>query len=1584
MKKVLSLVLVFAMLLSTCVTAIATQIPSTAKGIFTLSTASTSYFVGDTVDVTISFRSTDAIQALGIAEFKYNSDALEFVDFSAYDEGIKSDMMMHVPPDTANMAITIMLSSSKKYDSDVKICTMTFKVKDNAPEGTYQISAASTIDSDDTLGYVVPAEIAVSKKSIEGLSFEGAEFTYDGTAKALAVTGAPADATVSYESADFDADGKAIDAGTYNIKATVKKDGYKDWTKEAVLKINPKTISVTGLAAESKVYDGTNIAALTGGELSGLVARDAADQYCEEHSCYRIKCAIPFEGTFADANAGNNKAVTVPTITLDGCSKDNYVVTQPIGLKANITKAPITITADNKTKKVGQNDPELTYTVNGNLASGDAITGKLERAAGEEVKKYDITIGTLAINDNYDITFNKGIFEIFDRTVQNVLVDGVVTEKTYGDDGFKITVTPDRVSNLNNFNITSSNTNVAEIDANGNVTIKNAGATTISVKQAGNAEYAPFEKTWTLTVKKLPITITADNKTKKIGQNDPQLTYTLNGNLVNGDAITGKLERAAGEEVKKYDITIGTLAINDNYDITFNKGIFEIFDRTVQNVLVDGVVTEKTYGDDGFKITVTPDGASNLNNFDITSSNTNVAEIDANGNVTIKNAGATTISVKQAGNAEYAPFEKTWTLAVKKLPITITAENKTKKIGQNDPELTYVLTGALIGEDVVTGALERAAGEEIGVYDINIGSLAINDNYEITFNKGVFEILDKTPQNVLVDGVVTEKTYGDDGFKVTVTPDAESRLDNFTFASSDTNVAEIAIDGTVTIKNAGTTTISVVEAGNAEYAPFEKAWTLTVNKVAVTITADNKAKKIGQNDPELTYVLTGSLIGEDVVTGALERAAGEEIGVYDINIGSLAINDNYEITFNKGVFEILDKTPQVITIEEVGEKTYGDEPFALVVTADSVSGLDTYTYTTNNADVADVAADGVVTINSVGNATITVYQAGNEEYAATQATIEIVVNPAAATITAVDIDNKTATIEGILASDTADVELDFDSIKTTVISSEKTIVDGVAVITSTVKVTNFVLKGEKAENYTVDKDASLTTTVVTEAISDNLTPDENVTVNAAPVDDKTIIVTDVVVNPEAEVQKVTVDTTAIADSKVNTVAMPANSIDAIIKAHEDAVLEIILKDGSAENKTSTISLNKAALNTVYASVYASVYEQGIAVPTVSISVDHTPRAELESAQQTIFDTVSTKTPVVYTLNIVDSLGNSLISQGMGGFGNGGFATVKLPYAKPAGSGNVIVKHLDDFGTLTNVANPIYDVAAQLVSITLGHFSDYLIYTEPVVSLGGGGGIVKYTVKFESNGGSAVKSVSVNKNAVVAEPATPAKEGFKFDGWYTDKELTTAYDFTTKVTKNITLYAKWTEIETEEPEVTTKLTFKDIAETDWFYNNVKFVVDNKLMNGIDADFFAPNATLTRAMLVTILYRNEGEPATNRSIPFADVDMGSWYANAVSWAKQNGIVNGVNDVDFAPDSYITREQIATIMFRYAQYKGMDAITMEENLHFADANEISEYAVSAMNWAVGKGLMKGRTETTINPKDNATRAEIAAVLQRFIEAK
>lgn len=279
--------------------------------------------------------------------------------------------------------------------------------------------------------------------------------------------------------------------------------------------------------------------------------------------------------------------------------------------------------------------------------------------------------------------------------------------------------------------------------------------------------------------------------------------------------------------------------------------------------------------------------------------------------------------------------------------------------------------------------------------------------------------------------------------------------------------------------------------------------------------------------------------------------------------------------------------------------------------------------------------------------------------------------------------------------------------------------------------------------------------------------------------------------------------------------------------------------------------------------------------------------------------------------------------------------------------------------------------------------------------------VRYTVKFDTGGGKIITSQTVIKNNRATEPKTPAKDGFIFDGWYTDSQCTARYNFNTQVTGNITLYAKWTAEETEKPGENPKEEqeeqkedeqkpqadnwknpFTDVTESDWFFDGVKYISENGLMSGMDDTEFAPNLTLTRGMLVTVLYRLSGETAVNKGIPFADVTAGSYYADAVSWAQQNKIILGISETEFAPDENITREQIAVILYRFAEFMGYDISAGADISAYADYNEITGYALSAMRYAVGSGLMKGKTETTLNPKDNATRAEIAAILGRFIK--
>ncbi len=180
-----------------------------------------------------------------------------------------------------------------------------------------------------------------------------------------------------------------------------------------------------------------------------------------------------------------------------------------------------------------------------------------------------------------------------------------------------------------------------------------------------------------------------------------------------------------------------------------------------------------------------------------------------------------------------------------------------------------------------------------------------------------------------------------------------------------------------------------------------------------------------------------------------------------------------------------------------------------------------------------------------------------------------------------------------------------------------------------------------------------------------------------------------------------------------------------------------------------------------------------------------------------------------------------------------------------------------------------------------------------------------------------------------------------------------------------------------------MSFTDIRSTDWFYDAVKYMFDNELMNGVSDTLFAPNTELTRAMFVTILHRIEGTPSASASVTFADVEDGAWYEDAVKWASSNGIVNGYSDVQFAPNDSVTREQMAAIMFRYATYKGYDISNRAELDQFIDSDEVSAWATEAMKWATGSALINGKGGGLLDPVGSATRAEVATIIMRFVEA-
>lgn len=258
---------------------------------------------------------------------------------------------------------------------------------------------------------------------------------------------------------------------------------------------------------------------------------------------------------------------------------------------------------------------------------------------------------------------------------------------------------------------------------------------------------------------------------------------------------------------------------------------------------------------------------------------------------------------------------------------------------------------------------------------------------------------------------------------------------------------------------------------------------------------------------------------------------------------------------------------------------------------------------------------------------------------------------------------------------------------------------------------------------------------------------------------------------------------------------------------------------------------------------------------------------------------------------------------------------------------------------------------------------------PVKISNSGDGVAKVDKSYASAGDKVTITVTPGRNATVQHIAVTDEDGERL-------KLTENRDGTYSFTMpsgTVNVYVRFSG---------SGLPFADVPSGSWYYDDVAYVYDTGLMTGLTATAFGPNLSTTRGMIVTILWRMENEPVAKHGCPFADVRRGSYYEQAIAWASENGIVTGFDASTFAPDRAITREQLAAILFRFAAYRGMDAVTLRENLSsFQDQAAISAYAVSALNWAVGEGLMQG-TGDKLEPTGSATRAQVAAMLRRFIQ--
>lgn len=352
--------------------------------------------------------------------------------------------------------------------------------------------------------------------------------------------------------------------------------------------------------------------------------------------------------------------------------------------------------------------------------------------------------------------------------------------------------------------------------------------------------------------------------------------------------------------------------------------------------------------------------------------------------------------------------------------------------------------------------------------------------------------------------------------------------------------------------------------------------------------------------------------------------------------------------------------------------------------------------------------------------------------------------------------------------------------------------------------------------------------------------------------------------------------------------------------------------------------------------------------------------------------------------------------------NGKKITVKLPL--PSSFTPVQIKHtsssdgsVEYFLSTPKRGAKTFTIEDGCAVFTITKFSTFEVsgtqtYVEP--SSGGpgssGGSISTPTtyavnVNAATNGAVAADKKTASKGTTVTVTASPSK-GYVVDAVkVVDKdgkdvavtEKDGKYVFTMPASA-VTVTGSF-KAETPAPA---GLPFTDVKSGNWFYDAVKYAYAQGLMTGTSATTFAPNGTMNRAMIVTVLYRLEKSPAVTGASKFTDVPAGQWYSDAVAWAAANKIVNGYDETTFGPMNAVTREQMAAILFRYEQVKGLENVTLEENLNrFPDQNKISAYAIPALQWAVGQKIINGNADGTLDPTGTATRAQVAQIFTNLL---
>ncbi|MBE6945023.1 MAG: hypothetical protein E7459_02920 [Ruminococcaceae bacterium] len=1542
----------------------------------------------------------------------------------------------------------------------------------SANAGTTEVTVtALTLGGNDARNYMLtgtaPAtatgEIA---KATATFTTASKTVSYDGYEKVLEINvktnnGLTADYTVTYSTADG---ANPVLPGTYTV--TVTLTDAVNYTAD-VTGLEGKTLTITAAKQQSFTVSGLEDG-IRYGDTKILTAEGA-----EGEVTFEI-----IEGTAATVTesgeltaVGTGKVVILATSVKEGFEDKVVKVTVTVG-KRLITASLESVTdrvyngstVVDATVKLENTIPEDDVTVSGIIAE------MMTPGVGEN-KTVSITVSGLSGTkaDFYELTNTtlRGTVNIAPRTVEAIAF--TVSDKVY--DG----TTDAEVVNITLTGILGSD----QVTATAKVSFQDASAgenktvrlVDVALTGADARNYRIADTTAvtvnTPTIHKAVVTVFCPETTTYTYDGTAKAVYVsalANGKAFNGYTVSYMLDGVAAEPVNVGTYTM-VITLNDavNYELAPYTGKLVIEPATQDEATMEGIPDRVYYGDD---FTVTVPGTSGSVSYEITGA----ATMDENGKVTAKDVGTITIKATiTMANYKDQVITRTFTAYPRVLTATATAANRTYN-GKNDVEVTISLSNVVTGDNVTATAQGQMATSDAGTDKlVYVTGITLSDNVHYTLENTNLQTTVDIARIVInsITATAQDKIYdGTDEAAVTVTGSSDILSgDEVTITATGRFASANAGKHTVTVTP---TAITGPKAQNYRLASgltgTAQAEILPATVIFEVGTAsfiyDGKVKAV-----EVTAELNGKSFTGFTVSYA--PAEPVNVGTYTVTV---TLNDsrNYVGAPEAFTMEILPADQEKLVIAGMpGVVDYG-RVFTLTTNAHELA---TVTWSSSDETIATVDENGNVTVHDVDTEvtiTATSSMANHND-----ATATVTFTPVAKQVS-FRLGNLITTYDGTVQGITVEPSVEgLTDYSVTYTDERGRVVEPLdaGIYQVEVKTTGNKYSGYVLDTFTIKK-GTLAGILTVEDWTYGETANE-------PVFNMSV---------EGLRPEFTYAGTGLKDGKPHGAGQYTVTATFADRNHETLVLTADFEihkaalTVTAGDATRTYGEANPAFNLSYSGfVYGEGEQDLLVAPTATTTAatasdvgEYTIAVSGGRSENYVFSYVSGKLTIVPAEGTLTITGNShqvtvgqtmYLQAHLNGFRpnviwsssdenvavvdeNGKVAIVG------AGSATITAKLnernfvADDAtfllettrkaisllpkttvftynGMVQNVEflstdgfTPVvgenvkvtYTLTTSSEEVELRNAGTYVatyIIDDPAYA--GGGTFMVYMNKasrtlrpadLEKTYGEANPAFTIDPNGLLGDDVTDeayiarVNAMFVFTCEANDKSLEGTYPITMALAEghSLTEDQNYDFTIAAEPgnliirsitgsETCPSAHFTDLNPNAWYHEAVDYVVGHGLMNGVSDTLFAPQSSATRGMIVTILYRLEGEPEMGENV-FTDVADGAWYADAIAWANANGIVLGYGDDTFRPNQAITREEMALIMYRYAAFKGCDTHQGADLSGYSDAQTVSPWAKDAMAWANAAGLIQGRTETTLAPKGTATRVELATILMRLIE--